>query len=402
MQKSLRFMRAMSRKKHRILNTELSIRADKARTQYPAVRDDVAARSRLLEQVLLYDRVHLVTRNFLIVPLLVEWAGMQNVLRLLRDHRLGFTRPKGFIEYDGKHKGVEYFIFLPRFTGDFDKDWLKIADTADIPKAVRTVLIKTLSNHQDETLSELESLVIKNAKPVDYPKIGEAIHEETEADFLDEEIRDKLMIQSKDIASACDIAPNQMKIGFDDGVFDPRRSREIDKALAIGLTNFDLITAKAVGDVDIHTDNISQLILEAKLRRDLKSKLIDEGFRTLLRFRRIPDFPNLVETGQLHFDNIFDLMGTAEHLRFVGWLHDLEMTSADDALRDYIDKLEKRSGINSLKFKTVRFLATAGLGILVPAASVLASAIDSFIVGSILKGWHPKLFLDKLRSTIGR
>lgn len=391
----------MARNRHRILNTELSIASHQAGANYPRLVTNFEAKGRLIEQILLYDRVYLVTKNFLVIPLLVEWAGIDNVLRLLRENRIGFTRPTGFIGYDGKYKSIEYFIFTPKLEGDFDKDWLKIADTSDIKSSVWTILKKTLGNHKETILAELESLVVANAKEIQYPKIAERIHTETEADFLDQEIRRKLLIKAQDIRTACDIGYNQIKIGFDEGPFDPKNSREIDKAFAVGLTNFDFITAKAIGDVDIHTDNISQLILEAKLRRYLKPMLIHNGLRSLLQYRGIPDFKTLVERGQLNFNNVFELIGLTHHVRFVRWLHNMKLDSPEDILSDYIDRLEDLYTKENLRIKTIRFLVTAGLGAIAPGAGLVVGAVDSFIVDRLLRGWHPKLFLDKIRSTIG-
>jgi hypothetical protein len=353
-----------------------------------------------MEQLLLYDRVFLSTKNFLVVPLLVEWAGMNNLLRLLRDNRIGFTRPTGFIGYDGLHKTMEFFIFTPRFSGDFDKDWLKIADAADLETSVRAIINKGLSNHPENTREELAGLVLRNAKQVDDPRIGQRIHDETEADFLDEEIRRKLLINAKDLKNACDIAANQMKIGLDQGPFDPEQSREIDKALAIGFTNYDLIIGEAIGDVDIYTDNISRLILEAKLRRNLKSELLKEGLLSLLHVRQIPDFRTLVERNLLDFNRLLELLGSIHHVRFVGWLHNLKLESPDEVLREYVSRLEEQYSKNDVKTKGLRLLATGALSLLSLPAGALAAGVDSFLVDRLLKGWHPTLFLDKLRSTI--
>lgn len=389
----------MGKKKYRILNTELSIAAHRVGSEYPRLKHDVVAKSRLMEQILLYDRVHLVTKNFLVIPLLVEWAGIENLVRLLRNDRIGFTRPTGFVGYDGKYKSIEYYIFTPKLEGDFNKDWLKLVDTADIKSSVWTILKKTLGDQRESALAELESLIVANAKEVRYPKIAERIHNETEADFLDNEIRKRLLIKAKDIKSACDIGYNQIKIGFDEGFFDPENSREIEKAFAIGLTNFDFMIAKAIGDVDMHTDNISQLILEAKLRRCLKPKLMHNGFQSLLHHRKIPDFRTLVERNLFNFNNIFELIGSTEHIRFVHWLHNLRLDSAEDILCDYMDRLENVYSRDNLTTRTIRFLVTTGLGAIIPLAGIVAGA-GSFILEELSKGWHPKLFLDKIRSTV--
>ena len=390
----------MPQKKYRILNTQLSIPSHDFFSYFQRIRNNISAKTRLLEQIILYDRVFIATKNFLIVPLLVEWAGINNLLQLLRKNVIGFTRPRSFIGYDGKHQSIELLeLFWPGKTLLFEEDWIKIADSANIKEASFAVIKKTLKNHRESDLHELYSLVMRNTKQVEFKSVAANISEETRKDFLDGEIRKKLLIKAPDLSSAADIGEDQIKIGFDNDIFDPTKSREIDKALAIGFSNFDFFLGGAIPDADIYTDNISKVILEAKLRRNLKPHLISEGLSDLLSNREIPDFTQLVESGKLSFNNVFDVLGLTDTLKFRNWLHSLEISSSSEVLKDYVNKLENHYNEKKIGQKIVRFLLTVTLGLINQPTGLIGSFVDSFIVDELLKKWHPKLFLDKFRST---
>lgn len=53
--------------------------------------------------------------------------------------------------------------------------------------------------------------------------------------------------------------------------------------------------------------------------------------------------------------------------------------------------------IESLPFKTVRFVITTAVGTIEPISGVCMGAVDSFFIDKWLKGFSPKLFIDQLR-----
>ena len=391
----------MKRNKFRILSTELEIASWKHVHEYNKLKDNVRAKARLVEQLILYDRVYIATRNFLVIPLLVDWFGLDTLLKLLYRDVLGFVRTKGFLAYDGKYKSIEWLeVQFPVLAGKLldDGNWLRVADSRDTKSAVSAVLKGAFRNLKDSDGALIYEKVVSNTKEISNINLGTKIAAETERDLENEELRRALKINVDKVSEAgLDLGENQLKIGIEENEFDPIRATETEKILAVAFSNYDLILGRLLGDVDIHTDILARNVLKAKMssvsRSDLKAAALDK----LVQLRNIPDFVALVEKDSTLCAKLIDLANVQETLKFRVWLHSLDLDAEDAALKDYLAKLEKHYDGPPIGVKAARFLVTAGLG-LVPGLSIPVSPVDSFVLDELLKQWHPKLFLDKLRS----
>ena len=150
-------------------------------------------------------------------------------------------------------------------------------------------------------------------------------------------------------------------------------------------------------NADILTSEGSELILKNKLARAGINKTYIEGFFSLLDLNRIPNIDSAISKGLITLSDVWDIRQKNTSKKFRRWLKRADTKDARELERLYNDSLGMKPLIESLPFKTVRFVITTAVGTIEPISGVCMGAVDSFFIDKWLKGFSPKLFIDQLR-----
>jgi len=102
-----------------------------------------------------------------------------------------------------------------------------------------------------------------------------------------------------------------------------------------------------------------------------------------------------VNSGAVSFYSVVKLLDSADKFRH--WLQQQPPTA--DLVRAYYQETVKDSWIEKLPCKSIRWGVFTGIGLVVDAfvggaAGVAVSAIDSFLVDKLIKGWKPHQFVE--------
>src|ERR1700741_3290997 len=111
-----------------------------------------------------------------------------------------------------------------------------------------------------------------------------------------------------------------------------------------------------------------------------------------------------VKSGHISFKAFLKILNRADKFRH--WL--IKLDGNNDVLTEYCKTVFKRTLIDKLPSKLVRFSIFSGAGIIIdkglPAAGTLLatalSATDTFLVDKILKGWKPNQFIEEVRDQL--
>lgn len=112
-------------------------------------------------------------------------------------------------------------------------------------------------------------------------------------------------------------------------------------------------------------------------------------FGKILNLKGIPDIYSLYKKKVIGVDDIINYRKNFNGTIFREWLAS-EDYSQEEVVRTLINN-ESKEGQAS---KLIRFLYPNIVGVLNPVLGAAASAFDSYIVGKVLDGWKPSLFLD--------
>lgn len=139
--------------------------------------------------------------------------------------------------------------------------------------------------------------------------------------------------------------------------------------------------------------------VEAIVRRHLHSRGQIESFSdlTLSDSHAIRE---AINSGAVPFSSVIKLLDSADKFRH--WLH--QQPPDAHLVRAYYRETVKGSWVEKLPAKTTRWTILTGIGLgldalgaggLGTAAGVALSAVDSFVLDKLIKGWKPHQFIEK-------
>jgi hypothetical protein len=114
-------------------------------------------------------------------------------------------------------------------------------------------------------------------------------------------------------------------------------------------------------------------------------------FKEVLHKKQIPDFTALYQRGLLTMKSIIEMRESFEGRKFREWL------ASEDYRPENLYKvlLSSPQKTNPLSIKSLlRWTVPTIIGIASTWPGVIASALDNFVIGRLMKDWHPNLFLD--------
>ena len=147
------------------------------------------------------------------------------------------------------------------------------------------------------------------------------------------------------------------------------------------------------------TEDYSKEILLSKVSPILTSTQDPQKlFTQLSHDKKIPELAKLVIDGTIKFEQILELRNSVDGKKFRVWFESMDY----DKNSVYEEIMKFNSSISSNSWvKLIRWIYPNVMGLLNPIAGIATSAIDSYLIDKLLKGWHPNFFLDeKLRKHI--
>jgi hypothetical protein len=149
--------------------------------------------------------------------------------------------------------------------------------------------------------------------------------------------------------------------------------------------------------MDMLTPVGAEEILKAKLRRSGVAREYVEGLSKLLELNGLPDLRVAVADGVISLTEIWHIRTRRASTTFRKWLSEADVKDARDVEKLYVASIGRRSWIDSLPSRVLRFVLVTAVGLLDPVAGAVGGAVDSFFVDRWFRGYSPRLLLDELR-----
>lgn len=311
------------------------------------------------------------------------------MIRLMTDGGLKFARINGSIAYIGNGGGLQaYQIRRP--------DKQPMPHCAPIDASISWALQSPKIKSTDPLLAKL---VHDNTVEIDAKALAGRLRHETYMDVLNSaDLRANFAIRNTHLDRLAGIEPNQVAIYGGRG--SEWNENEITTILALANTNMELYVADAVGALDLSTCNPVGHLIKAKAER-VFGKTAASAFANLREISDTPDIGEAVLQGEASLDKLLRLVHSRNGQEFRNWFHKNCRTDPLETSRAYARLLKEIPYIQSRPAKIRRFIITGALG-MVPYASLVASAIDSFFLERWFRGWSPKFFIEDLSQLSGR
>jgi hypothetical protein len=348
---------------------------------------------RLVESILLHDRIVVPTQDMMSLALLLGGFGEDSVIALLQSGHLRFARYKGALCYVGNGTGLAHYMVQTEDGREVIRLGTPLDETIDW-------LIDALPVKPSDRRRLLQ-LVIDATDEVDAPPNDEAIQSETYGDILDStDLRNRFALRNTDMNHLVGVAPNEVRI-YPGPDYGENEGDEIDTILRLAMTNIELLLAARLGCEDLSTSNPVGHVLKAKVQRAGESA---EGFATLREIAGIPDLGAAVLDHDVSVDRVLRLRHSRHAGQFRSWFHENCRTDPTRTAREYVGLLRSESWLQSGTARTIRFIVTNAIGLtsaIDPIAGTLAGlaagAIDQFALDKLRIGRSPKFFIESLR-----
>jgi hypothetical protein len=164
-------------------------------------------------------------------------------------------------------------------------------------------------------------------------------------------------------------------------------------------------------------DKYENLHLAEEAIKNIESAYhVSENTSTILTVEKIADIKQMILEGTIPFNRVFDMRYKPVIKEYRKWINTVSVyTDAEYITKQYFDEV---TGVNRfIESKQGKFLRTVGMlgigsgigaaltgsgGILEGAAVAKAadfglSLLDTYVLDGILKGWNPRMFVDKMK-----
>lgn len=389
-----------------ILDSKLSIQQslDSALELNAQFQANPSNRAHLARQLLIYERIVIGTKDFGIVGIAMQWLGKRHFRSALESNTLCFLHKPALLGYGGNGHGLLAFTIDTKDTsGSKPLLWWQEALFADPAKAIDLQLRYSVPSIGRLEREELIADILSHTQSVNYeePIFTDHVANESYKDIVNSTILSAQIKDLSNISTPIDLrwldglGDNQIKVSSSE---PEQASASTEVVLKIAEVNLLILMAAQAGNCDLHLPKDAYILLREKLARCGAEAQLLEQFVNLLDLAQVPDVGVAVETGDLSFDDIWRLRQGRASKRFREWLRATEAVDSRELERLYVESLGQPGIKDSLPLKVVRFALTTTAGVLHPVMGMAVSAIDSFFVDQLLKGYTPKVFLDQLRS----
>lgn len=357
-------------------------------------------RAHLGSQLLLYDKITIPTKDFGILPILINWLGTKTFVEALESDTFSFLHRKALLGYQGGGSGISEFTFQGSEAKKMS--WWHDAMFGEMDVAVEQQLKNMCPFIPRQERGRVVRDIISKSREVDYDKnffMKNIVHE-TYTDIMKNTSLSLLLLvmqDSKQEANKIDlrrlegVGPNQMRFLGLYGIKDA-----IDLVLRIAEINMEIYMSTLSDNADLFTSEGAELLLKDKLiRAGVGSNYLD-GFVSLLELNNIPDIGKAIADDNISLLDIWKLRKKRTSKDFRKWLRKATNKDARNIERLYVASLGNKALIDSLPLRAIRFAITSIASAVSPAIGLPLGIVDSFFVNKWLSGYSPKLFLDEL------
>lgn len=363
---------------------------------------DLRSKSHLASQLLIYDDIIIPTKDFGIIPALVNWMGLNAFREAIKKGIISFLHRKDMLAYVGNGNGISQITLSETEKKKFS--WWQKALFGEKEEAIDLQLKYRCGFLDKKERNIIIGDVSDKCSSLKFEKddFNEKIIHETYTDILKSEALSSIVLslstqeqEAIDLDRLPEVKANQVR------VFDVWQMRDtVDLVLKIAEINITLYMGLFLRESDLLMPAGVEPILKDKLVRDgLKVNNIDD-FASLLELNNLPDLRVAMESELLTFSEIWKLRKKGNAKRFRRWIKKGSPKDARELEKMYVDNLKGKAFVNALPLRAIKFLVAAGVGLYDPSAGLTASAIDSFFVDKLVKGYNPRLFIDEIGKLI--
>lgn len=352
----------------------------------------------LANQLLLYDKIVIPTRDFGIIPVLIKWMGLNLFNNAIDSNTFYFLRVKDALGYFCSDGIITFYMKRGE-----SKAWSWPQDAMFGENNV--AIDQQLRNFCPDISKQERELIIKNivSKSKTLRNINNAyekyITDETYEDIKDDNEFSQYVfhkngneINNDDFSKLEGIEKNQIRIFYQDKIRDP-----IDLLLQIAEINMILYFSTLIKDADLYVPDGAETLLKNKiLRLGIKDNYLD-NFIALLELKNIPNIGKAVQSGDFSLFDIWKIREKKHSKNFRKWLRKASKQDEKNIVKLYIESLENKPLIQSLPSKILKFAIVAISSVINPSLGLSIGVVDSFFVEQWLKGYSPRLFLDELQ-----
>lgn len=355
-------------------------------------------RAHLANQLLLYDRIIIPTKDYGIVPILISWLGLSTFIEALEAGAFGFVRLESFLGYQSD--GVGLSTFKIEETGEFKFQWWQAAEFGPYETAPDIQLRYLCPFLSEKERVELTRLILENSRQYELERdvFRSRIIHETYTDVTT--IPSLVNYLSAHEPPTKKIHPNRLS-GFQESGIKilnlEKIQSSIDLVLRVAEINLELMLGFDFDESDLSTSYGADNLLKGKIIRCGAVQELSEKFQSLLVLERIPDISPAVINGEITLPEIWKIRQELVSVHFREWLRSSNPSDSLELQQAYLASVRKTGKYASLPLKAIRFLLTYVIGRHHPDIAAILAATDSFFVEKWLEGYSPSLFMDSIR-----
>jgi hypothetical protein len=357
-------------------------------------------RENIANQLLIYDEIIIPTKDYGIIPILINWFGLDSFLMELEHNTFSFLHTNSLLGYAGNGVGISGFTIEEQGK---PFEWWQDAMFRDSSIAIEQQLKNMCSFISKETRNNIVSTILKRTKEVEYDNdffMKNIVHEtyyndiKGNKDLYESVVAEVLKGQNGAIflERLPGINSNELRVLNQEG----KIQNSIDLVLRIAEINMELFMASISDDADLFTSDGAEKLLEKKLIRSGISENLLKGCLSILELRNIPSIGKAVAQGEISFEDLLKIRQNNNSVKFRSWLRNNDSKDPEELKKLYVDSLEKKLWIETLPGKSLRFAITTGIGVINPPVGLVISVIDNFYLERWMKGYSPKIFLDEI------
>ena len=369
-----------------------------------AFLQDRALAGRVMEQLLLYDRVVVPTVDFSIIVPLIHWLGADVVVEMLVTEALSFVRFRGGLSYVGNGVGLSQYEILPSDENPSDPFWMEAA-RADAPKAVELQLRNRLNGLEPNAVSKLCELVAICTVDTALPEFSEKVANETYRDILGSKVlHTYFSLRNKNVKQLAGLEANQMRFytAFPKSAVT---GDEIDTTLRLAMLNLEAYLCEEAGARDMVTDRGFGKLLDAKVDRGTGGVQGMDAYFKLADVVELPDLTVGIGEGTVAIRQAWEFRNSDPAGIFRRWFDDVGPQEPNELVRAYLRAMEGGGLWDHSHTKVLRYLVTntaaaamaLALPELAPVTALGIGAADSFLLEKIGAGYKPRYFFDEYR-----
>jgi hypothetical protein len=383
-----------------VLNAKIwpRIGLDPAPQKNIALLNNTHYKAELAAQFLLYNNIVIPTNDFGIVPVLVEWMGLPNLMFALESNSLSFIHHSSCLGYAGNGNGL--LLFAVQETNEKKFTWWQKATYGTLPNALGLQIEHSLASLKSVDRNRVYDKIIAATAPFSFNNddfmrkiVKESYEDVLKTPELKKVITNYYSKGVLDLQRLPEVGADQMRASGIEVLNDP-----VDFILRIAEVNLEIVMSIQSQNADLYTSEKTENILKSKIKRCTGGNDIVKAFKGLLELARVPDIENAIVDNYLTFDDILKISFSKEGALFRRWLQNAKVEDARDLEKAYVASLQNIPRISSFPVKALRFILTTTAGVIEPITGLVASAVDSFFVEKWLTGYAPKLFIDEMRN----